>query len=357
MSTIKSAQPVTVSLSSLQDGTVPFSSLLDAFGPDSLGIIVVTDLPASFPALRTSVLTNSSRLAALPTNTLKSLTNPTAKYLVGWSHGVETLKPGVIDTAKGSYYMNCSFYQDPSLEAADASKYPGFEEHTAPNLWPSDSDIPKFETDAKALITLIIDVAILVARSCDQYASQAILDYKPNYLEHVVKTSTTSKARLLHYFPTEPTSSSSPDSSSTNDDWCATHIDHSCLTGLTSALFLDESSPSSPLSELPSSPSPTAGLYITSRQNETYKVSIPRDALAFQTGEALELITQGKFKAVPHFVRGVDPNEGRNGERRMIARNTLAVFTQPNLEEIVDHRTGLTFGEFARGVVGKNTAG
>jgi isopenicillin N synthase-like dioxygenase len=360
MAPTKTAQPVTVSLNDLKSGTVPFSSLLEAFGPDSLGILVVKDLPSQFPTLRTSVLSNSSRLATLPEDKLSKLVNPQAKYLVGWSHGVETLKPGVVDTAKGSYYINGSFYQDPSLEAADAAKYPGFEEHTAPNLWPSDADIPNFKTDAKSLINLIIDVAILVARACDQYASNAIPDYKPNYLEHVVKTSTTTKARLLHYFPTSPTpprsTSSASDSDEINDDWCATHLDHGCLTGLTSAMFLDEST--STLSELPSSPSPSAGLYIRSRGNETYKVSIPRDALAFQTGETLELITQGKFKAVPHFVRGVDLNElekeGKSGMK--VARNTLAVFTQPNLGEVVDTSTGQTFGEFARGVVGRNTA-
>ena len=367
MASIKNAQPVTVSLNDLKAGTVPFSSLLEAFGPDSLGILVVKDLPSQFPSVRSSALSNSSRLAALPEEKLSKLINPQAKYLVGWSHGVETLKPGVVDTAKGSYYMNCSFYQDPSLEAADASKYPGFEEHTAPNLWPSDTDIPGFTTSAKSLINLIIDVAILVARACDTYASSAIPDYKPNYLEHVVKTSTTSKARLLHYFPTSPSSSpSSPANSSSSselDDWCATHLDHGCLTGLTSAMFLDESSAETPitstseLSEIPS-PSPTSGLYIKSRTSEIHRVSIPRDALAFQTGVTLELITQGRFKAVPHFVRGVDPQDLTGDKEGMrVARNTLAVFTQPNLEEVVDVTSGLTFGEFARGVVGRNTAG
>jgi hypothetical protein len=192
----------------------------------------------------------------------------------------------------------------------------------------------------------------------------------------VVKTSTTTKARLLHYFPAEPTKIQAPatsgqilnshlenlkpdedDGSGDGDDWCATHLDHGCLTGLTSAMFVDESSavPTSPtnttttLAEIPS-PSPQAGLYIRSRQNETVKVNIPRNALAFQTGEALELITKGKFRAVPHFVRGA---AGAEGQR--VARNTLAVFTQPNLDEIVDAEGGITFGEFARGVVRKNT--
>jgi hypothetical protein len=53
---------------------------------------------------------------------------------------------------------------------------------------------------------------------------------------------------------------------------------------------------------------------------------------------------------VPHFVRGAAGTEGQR-----VARNTLAVFTQPNLDEIVDSDAGITFGEFARGVVKKNT--
>ncbi|KIW11374.1 hypothetical protein PV08_10674 [Exophiala spinifera] len=419
---IKHATPVTVSLSDLQSNTIPFSTLTSAFGPDSLGILVVKDLPSSFSQLRSRVLSHSSRLAHLPGSTLSTLTKPSAKYLVGWSHGVETLRPGVVDTAKGSYYVNCAFYRDPALQGADGTKFPGFEEYTAPNVWPDDRDVPGFKKDAEALITLIIDTAVLVARACDRFAQDEIPGYTPGYLERVVQGSTTTKARLLHYFPMQdPESESGRDGGSrdsktaatevdengdrdrdmekegedeVDDSWCTTHLDHGCLTGLTSAMFIDESTatatavptsssdststssattatsssdsgpvgvqPSSspsperlPLDELPSSPDAKSGLYILSRTGETYKVSIPRDCLAFQTGEALELITQGKFKAVPHFVKGVDPKNC--GPESRIARNTLAVFTQPNLDEPVDLKTGLTFGEFARGVVKKNT--
>jgi isopenicillin N synthase-like dioxygenase len=103
----------------------------------------------------------------------------------------------------------------------------------------------------------------------------------------------------------------------------------------------------SPLPELDSSPDPKAGLYIRSRIGETVKVGIPRDCLAFQTGEALEIITKGKFKAVPHFVRGAAPAPGGK-----IARNTLAVFTQPNLWEMVDERRD--FAAFAKEIVERN---
>jgi hypothetical protein len=367
------ATPVTVSLSDLQQGTVPFSTLLSAFGPSSLGILVVTGLPDKFAPLRQRVLGNASRIAHLPPQTLASLTKPAAKYLVGWSHGVETLRPGVVDIAKGSYYINCAFYKDGTLEGADGAKFPGFEEYTAPNVWPPENtdavSVPGFRADAEELIKLIIDTAVLVARACDCFAESEIDGYKSGYLERMVQQSETTKARLLHYFPAEPApgteamggnkivngTTSNGDNGplkEIDDSWCSTHLDHGCLTGLTSAMFLDECSEQ--LDELPSSPDPSSGLYILSRNQEIHKVAIPRGALAFQTGEALELITGGRFKAVPHFVRGVDANR-LEGKGR-IARNTLAVFTQPNLDEVVDLETGLTFGEFARGVVKKNTA-
>ncbi len=154
-----------------------------------------------------------------------------------------------------------------------------------------------------------------------------------------------------------------------DDDWCATHVDHGCLTGLTSAMYVDEFAnppflpPSTSeqkqqqqqhpplLPELPSSPSPTAGLYIHSRTSAITKVNIPRTSLAFQTGEALQVVTKDKFRAVPHFVRA--GGRTRSSAER-IARNTLAVFTQPNLGEMVDVQRGLRFGDFAREVVGRN---
>lgn len=203
--------------------------------------------------------------------------------------------------------------------------------------------------------------------------------YEGGYLERVVRGSLTTKARLLHYYPS---GRSGRDSSAAgggaaaaarkggddeddedDDDWCATHLDHGCLTGLTSAMYVDEtttnpnpnSAPTPPpststssallLPELPNPPSPDTGLYIHSRTNTVTKIDIPRDCLAFQTGEALQLITRGRFRAVPHFVRG------ERGGR--VARNTLAVFTQPNLGEVVDAERGLTFAEFAREVVGR----
>ncbi|KAF4782407.1 hypothetical protein HER10_EVM0011890 [Colletotrichum scovillei] len=356
------AQPVVVSLADLQNGNVPFEKLVEAFGPDSLGILVVKNVPPEFPELRRQALSYASYLGNLPKAELDKVENPAAKYLTGWSLGKEQLKDGQVDTFKGSFYANCAFYTDPTLDAAKPTpdfSAENFPEYLSPNIWPEEKVLPGFKRSLEDLCRLLIDTAVLVARACDQYAEREIDGYTKGYVEHVVSTSNTTKARLLHYYP-----QSQEGSSENEDDWCGVHLDHSVLTALTSAMFVDEhKTPSdsvshakdatglSALEEMAGSPDPLAGLYIKSRTGDTVQVKIPRDCIAFQTGEALERITKGKFKAVPHFVRGVRPSMS-NGR---VARNTLAVFTQPNLGEEVDSEQHITFGEFARGVVSKNT--
>ncbi|KAL1296614.1 hypothetical protein AAFC00_000105 [Neodothiora populina] len=358
---VEVASPVVVSLEDLQVGRVTSTQLEEAFGPDSLGIIVVSGLPSDFVTLRKRLLSYSSYLANLPATELVKLESPESKWLVGWSCGKETLKDGRYDTLKGSYYANPVHNADFARTALE--KYPGLPEYTAPNVWPSTDVLPGFETTFQQLCNLIVDTAALVARACDGYASSNVPDYPTGYLERVVKTSISTKARLLHYFPS-PSADTPQDqgvsaTAASEDDWCATHLDHGCLTGLTSAMFVDEAQnpPSqaqtlsrveTPLPELDRSPDPSAGLYIHSRSGKVTKVNIPKDCLAFQTGEALEVITKSRFRAVPHFVKGVAP--GRGGGK--IARNTLAVFTQPNLWEMVDEKRD--FATFAKEIVEKN---
>lgn len=312
------------------------------------------------------------------------LESPESTYLTGWSLGKEKLKNDRPDTLKGSYYINCAFHADQSLECSPTAPthangsqktYATFPEYTTPNIWPREAVLPGFKQTATELCNLIIDTATLVARACDRFALENVPDYEAGYLERMVQESMTTKARLLHYFPPPASNGSSAgDKMQEDDDWCATHLDHGCLTGLTSAMYVDEalafptSDPSKPtitptstdegganaplpLPELDSPPDPRAGLYIQSRKGDVVKVAIPRDCLAFQTGEALEVITKGRFRAVPHFVRGMSGDvEGS----RSVARNTLAVFTQPNLWSVVDREEGVDFAGFARSVVERN---
>lgn len=75
MGSIASERPsaVTVSLQELKDGSVSLDTLEQAFGEDSLGIIIVKDLPAEFVALRKRLLSLASYLAALPEDELGEL--------------------------------------------------------------------------------------------------------------------------------------------------------------------------------------------------------------------------------------------------------------------------------------------
>ncbi|KAL8757855.1 MAG: hypothetical protein Q9199_001926 [Rusavskia elegans] len=362
--------PVTVSLEELRASLVSFDKLDEAFGPSSLGILIVQDLPSQYSELRCRLLSYASYLANLPSHVLESLSLPEAKYLTGWSHGKEALKSGSYDTQKGSFYVNCDFYHGAERSKPANDAYSEYPELTASNVWPPEDSLPGFRQCFEELCSLVIDTAVLVARACDRYAISKVEGYEPGYLERVVRTSATTKARLLHYYPTP--ANAHVDLSITTDErlgqgeqdldtWCTTHIDHGCLTGLTSAVYIDESAhpptlassqgsspPPAPLPFLSGAPDPDSGLHIRSRTGVITKIKIPSDCLAFQTGETLQLITGGKFQAVPHFVRG-------SADGGQVARNTLAVFTQPGLEEVVDHETGKTYAQFCREVAERFT--
>lgn len=61
---------VSVSLNDLENGNVSLQQLEEAFGPESLGIIIVSDLPPAFVELRRSLLSYASYLANLPAHEL-----------------------------------------------------------------------------------------------------------------------------------------------------------------------------------------------------------------------------------------------------------------------------------------------
>lgn len=91
------------------------------------------------------------------------------------------------------------------------------------------------------------------------------------------------------------------------------------------------------------SPSPQSGLYIRTRGGDLRKVGIPPDCLAFQTGEALELATEGRLRATPHCVRVV-----AGGDAEFISRETFALFMQPDTTQQISSKQ--TFGQFSKQV-------
>lgn len=169
--------------------------------------------------------------------------------------------------------------------------------------------------------------------------------FSPTHLQDVIRESKTTKARLLHYYP--QTGSLEGEKRDDMDSWCGWHLDHGSLTGLTSAMFIEESEPS--LKEV-KCPDAEAGLYIRNRGQEVVKASIPRDHIAFQTGEALQLATRGLLAATPHCVRGATAPEEDPTRYATLARNTFAVFMQPSLETVVTE-DGRNFGEWTKEVL------
>lgn len=181
-----------------------------------------------------------------------------------------------------------------------------------------------------------------MARHCDKYLNLSYPDLPEHFIESAVEKSTTIKARLLHYFPR-----SSEEAEANIDSWCGLHIDHSLLTGLTSAMYIDDSSKDQMKVVTAEDPKDghflkDGGLYIKSRDDTLTKVDIPYDCLAFQIGEASQVASRGLLVATPHLVRSIK-------DAPHLSRNTFAVFLQPN----IDHKLTpeLDFDEFTKQVM------
>ncbi|KAG0255481.1 hypothetical protein BG011_005091 [Mortierella polycephala] len=313
-----------------------------AFGAHEhcLGLLLVKNLPPTYMALRERLLKLASAFAALPEDAKEKTVHAASRYSFGWSCGKEIMN-GKPDVSKGSYYAN------PIMDEPESSKalQEQFPEYCHPNVWPSE-DLPELEQAFKELGQFVVEVGKHVAKTCDAFVHSKLPTFSPTHLQDVIRESKTTKARLLHYFP--QSGAAEGEKRNDMDSWCGWHLDHGSLTGLTSAMYLDESAKDG-LNEV-TCPDPEAGLYIRNRGQQVVKASIPRDHLAFQTGEALQLATRGLLAATPHCVRGATPPEDDPKRYATLARNTFAVFMQPSLETIVTE-DGRNFGEWTKDVL------
>ncbi|KAF7320199.1 RIC1 domain-containing protein [Mycena kentingensis (nom. inval.)] len=323
---------VVISYKDLIESPLSLSQSIEkAFGSDSdcLGIIVVRDLPEVYPKYRERLLKLSYSFAQLDESVREQYADVQSRYSFGWSHGKEIMnnKP---DLLKGSYYANPIV--DPVVSDTLRQIYP---EYYNDNIWPKSGDVEGFEEAFKDLGKFIFAIAVALAVACQPFALSQLNDATMS-LPDLISTSNTTKARLLHYFPTKP----SPEEEEAMDSYCGVHKDHGLLTGLCSAMYLQENGTTP---EIVPSPSPQSGLYIATRGDRWTKVTIPPTCLAFQTGEALEIATGGKLRATPHCVR-----IGATPEGSKISRETFALFTQPSVECKLS--PALTFGQFSKHV-------
>ncbi|WWD15880.1 hypothetical protein CI109_100304 [Kwoniella shandongensis] len=308
-------------------------------GPGCLGIILISDLPPAFPQLRERLFRLAHRFANLPEPEREKLARPETSFLFGWSHGKEVMN-GRPDTQKGSYYAN-PLLDTPNVSDELKAAHP---EYYAGNVWPTGVDgLEEFEETFKSLGKVIFDAGIALAKACESFVSPALSSDK-GAMETLIASSKCNKARLLHYYPEPP--STEPSNNLKNDALCGTHLDHSLLTGLCSAMYLTATDPP----EVVPSPSDTTGLWIYPRNSEkSIKVSIPEDCLAFQTGEALSILTSNKLAATPHFVSGSTSSENP------VSRETFAFFLQPDVDDVIGP-DGETFGQFTKRVLGRHYA-
>ncbi|KAI0067773.1 Clavaminate synthase-like protein [Artomyces pyxidatus] len=334
--TFTSEGAVSISYSSLVSEPLTLSASIEkAFGsqPDSLGIIIVHDLPPAYPALREKLLMLANAFAHLDEPIREKYADVKSSYSFGWSHGKEIMN-GKPDVLKGSYYAN-PVVDNPSVTSALRDAYP---EYYGNNLWPKNEEsVNGFEEAFKGLGRFVFNVGCKLAIACQPFASSHLRDSSLS-LSELIGSSQTTKARLLHYFPPPP-DNPLPREDEPIDSWCGFHLDHSLLTGLCSAMYLRHNV-GSPPSVVPS-PSPVSGLYIRTRGGDLTKVSIPADCLAFQTGEALELATSGRLRATPHCVR-VGAAEGAD----KVSRETFALFMQPDVNQPLSETE--TFGDFSK---------
>ncbi|KAH7927371.1 Clavaminate synthase-like protein [Leucogyrophana mollusca] len=316
------------------------ASIEQAFGsnPQALGIILVKDLPSEYLTYRESLLKLSYKFASLDESVKARYTDPGSSYSFGWSHGKEIMN-GKPDTLKGSYYAN-PVVDEPNVSPALKE---GFPEYYRNNIWPdkTEAGVEGFEDAFKNLGRFVFKVGCELAAACQPFVSKHLADTSFS-LPELIGTSQTTKARLLHYFPPSPGSAPVSEDEPI-DSWCGFHLDNSLLTGLCSAMFLREEGGQFPT--IVPAPSPASGLYIRTRGGDLTKVSIPPDCLAFQTGEALELVTAGKLRATPHCVRV-------GGGDEKTSRETFALFMQPDTDQRVSPSED--FGQFSKRILAEH---
>lgn len=177
------------------------------------------------------------------------------------------------------------------------------------------------------------DAGNLILRLCDRYVARMLKEgVTAVSLYDSVVPDKMAKGRLLHYYSRASVVNADGDTATTTSDdpladldrWCGTHNDHSTLTCLCPAIYHDDQADG----KIIPCPDEHAGLYIFPRGTEApLRVKFPvADAVAFQIGEAAQILTGGLLRATPHAVR--PPVSSPHA-----SRSTFAVFMQPTFSQ------------------------
>lgn len=306
----------------LKDASTNYDAEIEeAFGLEGYGICVVKNIPG-FVEARQKLLPLAHQLGSLPAEKLKKMEIPESFYSVGWSHGKEQFN-GKYDFAKGSFYSN-PIYDQPKSDPEAVAK--GVVGYAYPNVWPKE-DIPQLEQAVKDMGSIIKGTAGLVAKHLDKFVTKRCPAFEAGKFERIITQTSQYCGRLLHYFPStekpkEEEVDKEKDPNNLEGSWCGWHNDHSALTGLCSAMYIDKDGKIVDFSD------DESGLFIRKRDAVMVRAPIPKDCLAFQIGETSQILSGGELVATPHAVV-----QGRKLQGTGISRNTFAFFTAPEWNE------------------------
>lgn len=252
-----------------------FSKFEEAYGDEGVGALVVNNMP-SFRERRNKLLPYAQMLTKLEKTTLEKLESPEFFYSVGWSHGREKFQ-GKPDLLKASYYA-CPLSDEFQMVFNEGDI------RNCTNKWPAQGELDGFENAFKDLGRYINFVGVEIAKNLDKFIKANCDTYEDGQIEKHLLKSTRTTGRLLHYFPVDEKMDT------TDMKWCGWHNDHGTLTGLCSAMYLDENYEEVLPEEMEDDES---GLFAMTRAHKEVKIKIPRDSLLFQIGECAQIVSGG----------------------------------------------------------------
>eukprot|EP00931_Biecheleriopsis_adriatica_P050262 TRINITY_DN29091_c0_g1_i1.p1 TRINITY_DN29091_c0_g1~~TRINITY_DN29091_c0_g1_i1.p1 ORF type:complete len:385 (-),score=74.12 TRINITY_DN29091_c0_g1_i1:58-1191(-) len=314
---------VVLEYSDLTAGKDLKAEVAQAYGPGGLGICAVRGVPGLQEA-RKRLLPQARELSRLSPETLERYERPEAHYCVGWSRGREKFK-GKPDDSKGSFYANPLFDDPADGDEALRAKHPYA---ASKNVWPE--ELPDLEAAFKAVGQLVYETAKPLVKQCDLLVAARHTGHGQRLSESAF-TSRMCVGRLLHYF--SPSPGASPD-----DAWCGWHNDNSIITGLVPAMWMfEETGEEASGSQV----SGSGGLHVRARDRSVLRVSVPTDCVAFQIGEAAQILSGGVLVATPHQVRAHQRREGEPA----ICRDTFALFIEPQWDADIGPPEGVLHEE------------
>eukprot|EP00421_Protoceratium_reticulatum_P009329 CAMPEP_0168362162 /NCGR_PEP_ID=MMETSP0228-20121227/3034_1 /TAXON_ID=133427 /ORGANISM="Protoceratium reticulatum, Strain CCCM 535 (=CCMP 1889)" /LENGTH=393 /DNA_ID=CAMNT_0008374851 /DNA_START=56 /DNA_END=1237 /DNA_ORIENTATION=- len=287
----------------------------EAFGPSGPGVLCVAggEVRERVSRIRTELLPRAVALSELP-GAGERLRDPETPLTNGLSRGAEST-----DCAKSSFYFH-------PLADAPAEHLPAGAPRVAafhnPNLWPAEEELPGFKAAARGAAQFVVGVGHELAQVIDRRLVR-VPGYTKGALAAAVRRGPDSnhKCRLIRYHPYE----SEREVEQTGGMWAAPHLDTGSLTGLVPGVYVDAGG------AVTANPDPGMGLYIQDRSGAPLKVEMSVDAneaLLFQIGESLQIISGGELQATPHYVKG--PSAADPGGA---SRCSLAIFMQPQPHE------------------------